>query len=260
MELELSLDRRALLGAALFAAAGPAAAQTADFTRSERLTVHSPALGEDVVLRLRYPALALHPDCVVLLALTPEPHAQRIAAELRKRELETSMFGVTVVSLEAAGPVSSDELAETLGGPTDQRAPARFTRFLGELHALLTEELKLGEKALVAGTSGFGRLVLQASIEDVGRYEEYAIFEPELSPEQGAVLGKRVAPGLTERASNINLMAPAWAPGEPRTLETLIETMTEGSFYIDYQNPPEDLTAVSFFRDRAAQMAVVPPP
>jgi len=259
-----------ILALATLALATGAVAQTAasasppaapDFAQSERLVLRSSALGEDVTIRIQYPALGVRPGNVVLIALMPSPDARRIAADLRKRELETSMYGVVVVWLENAGPLDSDSLAEELAGPAYRQQNGRFTQFLSEeLKPLLAKELALEGKMLVAGEGVFGRVVLQAAIEERGVFDEYVVVDITLTPEESALLAAK-APASASTYSNINLLQWPRNPGEPAVLEPLLDRLVEGPFYIQLDVPPgDDIQVTDYVRDRAAQMAVVPPP
>lgn len=257
-----------MLAVAAACIGGPAAAETAspapaparDFARFDRLTLRSYALGEEVKIRIQHPALGIHPSTVVLVALMPQPEVARIAADLRKRELETSMYGVVVVSLDAAGPLDSDALAESLAGPVYADRPSRFSRFLTEeLKALVAKELGLRGEMVLAGSGVFGRVVLESAVEERGVFDEYVVVDPKLEPaEAAAIAGKRGPSGGAY--SNINVLRWPREPGEPPVLDALLDSLAEGSFYIDVQAPhPDALNLSDFVRDRTAQTAIVPP-
>jgi hypothetical protein len=258
----------ALVALATFFAAGGAHAQplvqpsasTRDFARTDRLVLQSSALGEQVTIRIQYPALGIHPSNVILVALVPEPDARRIAADLRKRELESSMFGVVVVWLEGVDSLNSESVAEALAGPVGSGGASRFTRFLSEeLKPLLFQELSLQGKTLVAGSGVFGRVVLQASVEERGLFDEFVVVEPVLTEEEAKAIGaKASAPGSAY--SVLNVLQWPRSPGDPAILEPLLDRLVEGAFYIQLDAPETpDLQVSDYVRDRAAQMAVIPP-
>lgn len=258
----------ALVAIAALTAAGASHAQpvvqpsapTRDFARTDRLVLQSSALGEQVTIRIQYPALGIHPSNVILIALLPEPDARRVAADLRKRELESSMFGVVVVWVEGVDSLNSETFAEDLAGPVNSGGASRFTRFLSdELKPLLIQELSLEGKSLIAGSGVFGRVVLQASVEEPGLFDEFVVVEPVLTEEEAKAIGAKAgSPGSAY--SVLNVLQWPRSPGDPAILEPLLDRLVEGSFYIQLDAPrTPDLQVSDYVRDRAAQMAVIPP-
>ena len=236
------------------------AAVTRDFARSDRLVLRSPALGEEVTIRIQYPALGVQSSNVILVALVPGPEARRIAADLRKRELETSMFGVVTVWLDGVDGLNSGSMAEELAGPVYPDKASRFTRFLSEeLKPLLFKELSLQGKTLIAGSGSFGRVVLQAAVEERGAFDEYVVVDATLTAEEAMAIGAKAdAPGGAY--SVLNVLQWPRSPGDPPVLEPLLDRLVEKSFYIQLDTPRTDeLQVTDYIRDRAAQMAVVPP-
>lgn len=232
-----------------------------DFAQSDRLVLRSAALGEEVTIRIQYPALGTNSYNVILVALVPAPDARRIAADLRKRELESSMFGVVTVWLESADSLNIDTLAQELAGPVYPDQPSRFTRFLSEeLKPLLFRELSFQGKTVLAGSGVFGRVVLQAAVEERGVFDEYVLAEPVITVEEaGAIGAKADTPGGAY--SVLNVLQWPRDPGDPDSLQPLLDRLIEKSFYIQLDTPEGDhIQSSDYIRDRAAQMAVIPPP
>lgn len=256
-----ALTTLSLAGAAQAQLQPQPATATRDFARSDRLVLRSAALGEDVTIRIQYPALGAHSSNVILVALVPEPEARRIAADLRKRELESSMFGVVTVWLEGLDGLNGDSLARDLAGPVYPDTASRFTRFLSEeLKPLLFQELSLQGKTLIAGSGAFGRVVLQAAVEERGVFDEYVVVDVTLTAEEATAIGAKAdTPGGAY--SVLNVLQWPRSPGDPAVLEPLLDRLVEKSFYIQLDAPQtDDLQVSDYIRDRAAQMAVVPPP
>lgn len=224
---------------------------------SERWVLRSDALGEDLALRIHFPAGGVESTTVLLVAMLPPADVGRIVEDLRQRERQSEIHGVVVVALEPVAPGRGQPWTPRHRDRIRANTPSRMTRFLAdELRPLLQDQLDLSGDALVAGTGASGRAVLQAAVEARGAFDEFVVVAPRPRDVRAAA---RASAGIrvTSPASNINLRV---SPGAAEAIGPAVEQWIEGPFYLEVDTAPGEATDASdYVRDRAAQLAIVRP-
>ena len=161
----------------------------------ETLQIRSTALGREVTVRIHTPVLETvsHPGAIVY-ALVDPAHGAQIAAELRRRELEDSMYGVTVVTIDRPG--FGDEAWEPLAAadfalsdhapPMRERVRARpeaFERFLyEELVPIVETGRSAAGQRILAGAGWGGGFVLRMAAKRPDGFNHHVAVSPVLQP------------------------------------------------------------------------------
>ena len=172
----------------------------------ETLRIRSGALGRDVTVRVHAPLLdtTAHPGAVVY-ALVDPTHGAQLAAELRRRELEDSMFGVTVVTIDrpgfgdeaweplAAADFTLSDHAPPMGEPVRAR-PEAFERFLyEELVPIVEAGLPVAGERILAGAGWGGGFVLRMAAKRPDGFDHHVAVGPVLQPgDVEAIIGTGV--------------------------------------------------------------------
>lgn len=226
-----------------------------DFATFDSLRLRSPALGEEVTVHIRYPVKCATGPSSVLVALMPETDATRIAADLRRRELEEGAQGVIVVSLSGVDNMNDDTIAETLAGPVYEGQPSRFSDFIAdELKPLLEKEFGLGSRYLIAGEAVFGRVALQAAIERHGVFAGAIVVDPQLTAQDVSRLRSRLGSSQGLAPAIALLRDPA-----STSLPPMLEALRDAKFALELEDMADNGEPTSHFVSRnIAKMASTP--
>lgn len=166
----------------------------------QALTVRSAALGRDVVVRISVPQLTPPPFKGAIVYALVDPHeAERLAADLRQRELEISTYGVVVVTIERPRDYAVREVEEIADfaltdylqydGTTITVHPGAFEKFLyEELAPLIDAEWPVAGERILAGDNWGGGFVLRMAAKRPTGFDHHVVLNPRFQPNEAAAI------------------------------------------------------------------------
>lgn len=169
----------------------PPAGSTSVSFPGQSLTLRSAALGRDVTVRVHAPLRGSSPfPGAIVYALVDPPEGDRLAAELRQRELESSMYGVVLVTIDRpgtdrqaweAGAIADFSLQDyrRYDGVVITARPEAFERFLyEELAPLIDAEWPVRGKRILAGEDWGGGFVLRMAARRPDGFDHHVAYGP----------------------------------------------------------------------------------
>ena len=206
----------------------------------ETLTVRSDALGRDVEVRVHRPLLGAPPfPGAILYALVDPAQGARIVAELRRRELESSMFGVTVVTIgrpdfgrEAWEPAEIADFSlddrRLYSGETIRARPDAFERFLyDELVPAVEAGRPVTGERILGGVGWAGGFVLRMAAKRPDGFGHHVALDPML---QDGDVESIIAAGVPHPEGHAGHLDVGYARGFPipsSEMERLLEWLEE---------------------------------
>jgi hypothetical protein len=201
-------------------------------------TVRSEALGGDVAVRLsREGEIASEAERPVVVTFMPPEEAAALTEGLAQCGRERSFCSFSLPAYQVTIlEVDPTQVARLAAGRPDPSAAT--AEFLGvELPEWTFERVEPDDVLVIAGAAE-GSLVLRAVLRAPGAYDEALLLEPEIDPEGARALMGAVPPAGGETTA-VTIYAHGWTPGDDLGLETLVNGMLDGPYYVAWTEPDD---------------------
>ena len=277
------MNRRfsSLLAAAFLLMAAPAPAQaqaqqpwapptgSTPISYGQSLTVRSAALGRDVTVTVHEPLRGWGPGAIVY-ALVDPPEGDRLAAELRQRELESSMYGVVVVTIDRPGTGRQAWEASAIADFSLQdyvrydnaviasRTDA-FERFLyDELVPLVDAEWPVTGERILAGEDWGGGFVMRMAAKRPDGFDRHVAYGPNFqSGDLEPILAAAVA--HPRHVGRVDVFYHRGYGLDAEQMERLLGWLVENGSYTDVGAMDMNASEDDFIANVVSGASMVPP-